>query len=48
MEDLLLVLLVYPTSDLMAINLNDHISGVFWAAFLLFSWIASIVSGPSN
>jgi Amt family ammonium transporter len=30
----------------MAINLGDHISGVFWAAFLLFSWTAaSIVSG---
>ena len=34
------------TSELMAINLGDHISGVFWAAFLLFSWTAaSIVSG---
>ena len=34
------------TSDLMAVNLGDHISGVFWAAFLLFSWTAaSIVSG---
>ena len=30
----------------MAVNLNDHINGVFWAAFLLFSWTAaSIVSG---
>ena len=30
----------------MAVNLGDHISGVFWAAFLLFSWTAaSIVSG---
>jgi Amt family ammonium transporter len=27
-------------------NLTDHISGVFWAAFLLFSWTtASILSG---
>src|SRR4026208_767469 len=27
-------------------NLQDHISGVFWAAFLLFSWTtASIMSG---
>jgi Amt family ammonium transporter len=35
-----------PTSDIMAVNLNDHITGVFWAAFLLFSWTAaSIVSG---
>ena len=34
------------TSVLMAVNLGDHISGVFWAAFLLFSWTAaSIVSG---
>jgi Amt family ammonium transporter len=34
------------TSQLMAVNLGDHISGVFWAAFLLFSWTAaSIVSG---
>ena len=33
-------------SELMAVNLGDHISGVFWAAFLLFSWTAaSIVSG---
>ena len=35
-----------PTSDIMAVNLGDHINGVFWAAFLLFSWTAaSIVSG---
>jgi len=28
------------------VNLGDRISGVFWAAFLLFSWTAaSIVSG---
>ncbi len=28
------------------VNLQDHITGVFWAAFLLFSWtVASIVSG---
>lgn len=30
----------------MGTNLGDHITGVFWAAFLLFSWTAaSIVSG---
>jgi ammonia channel protein AmtB len=30
----------------MGTNLQDHITGVFWAAFLLFSWtVASIVSG---
>jgi ammonia channel protein AmtB len=35
-----------PTSPTMATNLGDRISGVFWAAFLLFSWTAaSIVSG---
>ncbi len=35
-----------PTSDTMATNLSDRITGVFWAAFLLFSWTAaSIVSG---
>lgn len=35
-----------PWSDTMGTNLNDHITGVFWAAFLLFSWTAaSIVSG---
>ncbi|HMB78321.1 MAG TPA: ammonium transporter, partial [Kiloniellaceae bacterium] len=35
-----------PWSDLMGTNLSDRISGVFWAAFLLFSWTAaSIVSG---
>ena len=32
-----------PTSDLMAVNLGDHISGVFWAAFLLFSWTAASI-----
>ena len=38
--------LANPTNALMAINLGDHIMGVFWAAFLLFSWTAaSIVSG---
>ena len=38
--------LANPMSPIMAINLNDHINGVFWAAFLLFSWTAaSIVSG---
>ncbi|MCX4706140.1 ammonium transporter [Streptomyces sp. NBC_01373] len=36
----------YPWSNLMAPNLDDNITGVFWAAFLLFSWTAaSIVSG---
>jgi len=37
-----------PTNALMAINLSEggHFYGVFWAAFLLFSWTAaSIVSG---
>jgi ammonia channel protein AmtB len=38
--------LANPLSSVMAVNLNDHINGVFWAAFLLFSWTAaSIVSG---
>ncbi|MDC6447924.1 ammonium transporter [Alphaproteobacteria bacterium] len=38
--------LANPMSPMMAINLGDHINGVFWAAFLLFSWTAaSIVSG---
>ncbi len=35
-----------PWADTMSTNLGDHITGVFWAAFLLFSWTAaSIVSG---
>lgn len=35
-----------PTSEIMGTNLSDRITGVFWAAFLLFSWTAaSIVSG---
>lgn len=35
-----------PWSSSMAANLGDRITGVFWAAFLLFSWTAaSIVSG---
>lgn len=35
-----------PWAESMATNLGDHITGVFWAAFLLFSWTAaSIVSG---
>ena len=35
-----------PWSENMATNLEDRITGVFWAAFLLFSWTAaSIVSG---
>jgi ammonia channel protein AmtB len=35
-----------PWSENMASNLDDRITGVFWAAFLLFSWTAaSIVSG---
>jgi ammonia channel protein AmtB len=38
--------LAVPWSSSMAVNLGDHIYGVFWAAFLLFSWTAaSIVSG---
>jgi len=33
-------------SSTMGPNLGDHITGVFWGAFLLFSWtVASIVSG---
>jgi Amt family ammonium transporter len=36
----------YPWSANLGPNLQDHISGVFWAAFLLFSWTtASILSG---
>ncbi len=35
-----------PWSPKMGPNLQDHITGVFWGAFLLFSWtVASIVSG---
>lgn len=35
-----------PWADTMGTNLSDRITGVFWAAFLLFSWTAaSIVSG---
>lgn len=35
-----------PTSENMGTHLGDRITGVFWAAFLLFSWTAaSIVSG---
>jgi ammonium transporter, Amt family len=35
-----------PWSETMATNAGDRITGVFWAAFLLFSWTAaSIVSG---
>ena len=35
-----------PWDPAMGTNLGDHINGVFWAAFLLFSWTAaSIVSG---
>ena len=35
-----------PWADTMGTNLSDHITGVFWAAFLLFSWTAaSVVSG---
>ena len=38
--------LANPISPIMGVNLGDHINGVFWAAFLLFSWTAaSIVSG---
>lgn len=36
----------YPWSVLMGPNMADRITGVFWAAFLLFSWTAaSIISG---
>ncbi|MEX2524731.1 MAG: ammonium transporter [Gammaproteobacteria bacterium] len=35
-----------PWSQNMGPNLDDNIQGVFWAAFLLFSWVmASILSG---
>ena len=35
-----------PWSETMGPNTGDRITGVFWAAFLLFSWTAaSIVSG---
>ncbi|MCX7646649.1 MAG: ammonium transporter [Rhodobacteraceae bacterium] len=35
-----------PTSPNMGTDLSDRLTGVFWAAFLLFSWTAaSIVSG---
>ena len=35
-----------PWAPKMGVNLQDHITGVFWGAFLLFSWtVASIVSG---
>lgn len=35
-----------PWSELMAPQLQDRLNGVFWAAFLLFSWTAAaIVSG---
>ena len=38
--------LANPMSPIMGVNLGDHINGVFWEAFLLFSWTAaSIVSG---
>ncbi len=37
-----------PWSETMGPNLGDRITGVFWAAFLLFSWTAaSIVSGST-
>ena len=37
---------VYPWTDIMGVNNQDRINGVFWAAFLLFAWTAaSIVSG---
>jgi Amt family ammonium transporter len=36
----------YPWSAALGPDLDDHISGVFWGAFLLFSWTtASIMSG---
>jgi len=37
---------MYPWTDIMGVNMQDRINGVFWAAFLLFAWTAaSIVSG---
>lgn len=37
-----------PWSPIMGTNLADRFNGVFWAAFLLFSWTAaSIVSGAA-
>ena len=40
--------LANPTNAMMAIYIEDHIMGVFWAVFLMFSWIvASIVSGST-
>src|SRR5436309_1448301 len=36
----------YPWAANFGPNITDHLSGVFWAAFLLFSWTtASIMSG---
>ena len=36
----------WPWSDNLGPNFTDHITGVFWAIFLLFSWTtASILSG---
>src|SRR4029079_12837047 len=36
----------YPWSAALGPDLDDHVSGVFWGAFLLFSWTtASIMSG---
>jgi len=36
----------WPWSDNLGPNFGDHITGVFWAIFLLFSWTtASILSG---
>jgi len=38
----------YPWAANLGPNLTDHISGVFWAAFLLFSWTtASILQSES-
>lgn len=38
----------YPWSEIMGPHMQDRINGVFWAAFLLFSWTAaSIVSGAT-
>jgi Amt family ammonium transporter len=43
-----MLLLQHPIAQEMAPNMSDHIMGVFWAAFLLFSWTAaSIVSGAT-
>jgi ammonium transporter, Amt family len=40
--------LYMPWSETMAPHMGDRITGVFWAAFLLFSWVmAAIISGTA-